>query len=431
MEKTSTPIDLRSIIVSINLNRSPPKNLDDFKSNEFIELVRSSGLIIEDHFFSNQNSISVSHFLTKGKMEELKTLVTDKNIKLVVLDCELSPSQERNLEKSLHARVLDRTGLILDIFASRAESDIGKLQVELAQLSFLSTRLVRGWSHLERQKGGIGLRGPGETQLETDRRLINDRIKQLKKRLDKQHNQKNLNRYSRKKGSNKLVGLVGYTNAGKTSLFNVLTKGSLYVADKLFATLDTTTRKANFKSKAFNTILFSDTVGFISNLPTNLIESFKATLDDLTSADLLIHVIDAADLNIDFKIHQVDSILDDLGVAEIPQIRALNKIDLTNEPCTQLDNNLYPQLKISTKSGEGIDKLKKEISETLFGEVMAGWVHFLPIHAAIRSKLFDSGCIIEEKIDENGCYQSFIEISQNMLKQLEDLENFKDLKPVS
>lgn len=431
MEKTSTPIDLRSIIVSVNLHRSPPKNLDDFKSNEFIELVRSSGLKIEDHFFSNQNTISVSHFLTKGKMEELKTLVTDKNIKLVVLDCELSPSQERNLEKSLHARVLDRTGLILDIFASRAESDIGKLQVELAQLSFLSTRLVRGWSHLERQKGGIGLRGPGETQLETDRRLINDRIKQLKKRLNKQHNQKNLNRYSRKKGTNKLVGLVGYTNAGKTSLFNVLTKSSLYVADKLFATLDTTTRKANFKSKAFNTILFSDTVGFISNLPTNLIESFKATLDDLTSADLLIHVIDAADLNIDFKIHQVDSILDDLGVAEIPQIRALNKIDLTNEPCTQLDNNLYPQLKISTKSGEGINKLKKEISETLFGEVMAGWVHFLPIHAAIRSKLFDSGCIIEEKIDENGCYQSFIEISQNMFKQLEDLENFKDLKPVS
>lgn len=431
MEKTSTPIDLRSIIVSVNLHRSPPKNLDDFKSNEFIELIRSSGLKIEDHFFSNQNSISVSHFLTKGKMEELKTLATEKNIKLVVLDCELSPSQERNLEKSLHARVLDRTGLILDIFASRAESDIGKLQVELAQLSFLSTRLVRGWSHLERQKGGIGLRGPGETQLETDRRLINDRIKQLKKRLNKQHNQKNLNRYSRKKGSNKLVGLVGYTNAGKTSLFNVLTKSSLDVADKLFATLDTTTRKANFKSKAFNTILFSDTVGFISNLPTNLIESFKATLDDLTSADLLIHVIDAADLNIDFKIHQVDSILDDLGVAEIPQIRALNKIDLTNEPCTQLDNNLYPQLKISTKSGEGIDKLKKEISETLFGEVMAGWVHFLPIHAAIRSKLFDSGCIIEEKIDENGCYQSFIEISQNMFKQLEDLENFKDLKPVS
>jgi len=431
LEKTSTPIDLRSIIVSINLHRSPPKNLDDFKSNEFIELIRSSGLKIEDHFFSNQNSISVSHFLTKGKMEELKTLVTEKNIKLVVLDCELSPSQERNLEKSLHARVLDRTGLILDIFASRAESDIGKLQVELAQLSFLSTRLVRGWSHLERQKGGIGLRGPGETQLETDRRLINDRIKQLKKRLNKQHNQKNLNRYSRKKGSNKLVGLVGYTNAGKTSLFNVLTKSSLDVADKLFATLDTTTRKANFKSKAFNTILFSDTVGFISNLPTNLIESFKATLDDLTSADLLIHVIDAADLNIDFKIHQVDSILDDLGVTEIPQIRALNKIDLPNEPCTQLNNNLYPQLKISTKSGEGIDKLKKEISETLFGEVMAGWVHFLPIHAAIRSKLFDSGCIIEEKIDENGCYQSFIEISQNMFKQLEDLENFKDLKPVS
>ena len=253
--------------------------------------------------------MSASHFLTKGKADELKNIVESENIKLVVLDCELSPSHERNLETLLCARVLDRTGLILDIFAARAQSDIGKLQVELAQLSFLSTRLVRGWSHLERQKGGIGLRGPGETQLETDRRLIGNRIKQLKKKLDKQHNQKNLNRYSRKKGSNKLVALVGYTNAGKTSLFNLLTKGGLQAEDKLFATLDTTTRRADFKFKTLETVLFSDTVGFISNLPTKLVESFKATLDDLASADLLIHVIDAADSNRDYKIKEVDLIL--------------------------------------------------------------------------------------------------------------------------
>ena len=180
MEKTSTPADLRAIIMSVDLLRSSPKESNSFNSNEFLDLSNSAGLIIEDHIFSKQNFVSASHFITKGKVEELKTLVAEKDIKLVLLDCELSPSQERNLEIALCARVLDRTGLILDIFATRAQSDIGKLQVELAQLSFLSTRLVRGWSHLERQKGGIGLRGPGETQLETDRRLVGNRIKQLK-----------------------------------------------------------------------------------------------------------------------------------------------------------------------------------------------------------------------------------------------------------
>ena len=431
MEKTSAPADLRAIIVSIDLLRSNQDDLEQFNSNEFIELARSSGLKVEHHIFSKQNFVSASHFLTKGKADELKNIVESEDIKLVVLDCELSPSQERNLEKLLCARVLDRTGLILDIFAARAQSDIGKLQVELAQLSFLSTRLVRGWSHLERQKGGIGLRGPGETQLETDRRLIGNRIKQLKKKLDKQHNQKNLNRYSRKKGNNKLVALVGYTNAGKTSLFNILTKGGLQAEDKLFATLDTTTRRADFKFKTLETVLFSDTVGFISNLPTKLVESFKATLDDLASADLLIHVIDSADLNRDHKIKEVDLILDELGVNSMPQIRALNKVDLIKSEEIWPANNQHPEIKISSETGEGLEDLKSIISESLFGSLLYGWVQFSPIQASVRSKLFDSGCILEEKMNSNGQHQSLVSISQSMLEQFEEIEIFKNLKPFS
>jgi GTP-binding protein HflX len=431
LEKTSAPADLRAIIVSIDLLRSNQDDLEQFNSNEFIELARSSGLKVEHHVFSKQNFVSASHFLTKGKADELKNIVESEDIKLVVLDCELSPSQERNLEKLLCARVLDRTGLILDIFAARAQSDIGKLQVELAQLSFLSTRLVRGWSHLERQKGGIGLRGPGETQLETDRRLIGNRIKQLKKKLDKQHNQKNLNRYSRKKGNNKLVALVGYTNAGKTSLFNILTKGGLQAEDKLFATLDTTTRRADFKFKTLETVLFSDTVGFISNLPTKLVESFKATLDDLASADLLIHVIDSADLNRDHKIKEVDLILDELGVNSMPQIRALNKVDLIKSEEIWPANNQHPEIKISSETGEGLEELKSIISESLFGSLLYGWVQFSPIQASVRSKLFDSGCILEEKMNSNGQHQSLVSISQSMLEQFEEIEIFKNLKPFS
>ena len=430
MEKTSQPKDQRAIIVSIDLLRAHQDHLEQFNSNEFIELAKSSGLKVEHHFFSKQNFVAASHFLSKGKADELRYIVESENIKLVVLDCELSPSQERNLEKLLCARVLDRTGLILDIFAARAQSDIGKLQVELAQLSFLSTRLVRGWSHLERQKGGIGLRGPGETQLETDRRLISNRIKQLKKKLDKQHNQKNLNRYSRKKGNNKLVALVGYTNAGKTSLFNLLTKGGLDAEDKLFATLDTTTRRSNFKFQTLETVLFSDTVGFISNLPTKLVESFKATLDDLASADLLIHVIDAADSNRDIKTKEVDLILDELGVNSMPQIRALNKIDLIKNEEIWPANNLHPEIKISSETGEGLEELKNKVSECLFGNLLHGWVQFSPVQASVRSKLFDSGCIIEEKLDSSGQHQSLVSISQSMLEQFEEIDIFKNLKPI-
>jgi len=398
---------------------------------EFRDLARSAGANVLEEIKGKQELASPRYFIQKGKLEEIKQAVHKNKIGLVIFNHALSPSQERNIESYLKARVLDRTGLILDIFARRAFSHIGKLQVELAQLSFLSTRLVRGWSHLERQKGGIGLRGPGETQLETDRRLIGNRIKQLKKKLDKQHNQKNLNRYSRRKGSNKLVALVGYTNAGKTSLFNMLTKGGLEAEDKLFATLDTTTRRADFKFKTLETVLFSDTVGFISNLPTKLVESFKATLDDLASADLLIHVIDAADLNRDHKIKEVDLILDELGVSSMPQIRALNKIDLIKSEEIWPANNQHAEIKMSSETGEGLEELKNVISESLFGGLLCGWVQFSPIQASVRSKLFDSGCILEEKMDSNGQHQSLVSISQSMLEQFEEIEIFKNLKPLS
>jgi GTP-binding protein HflX len=224
---------------------------------------------------------------------------------------------------------------------------------------------------------------------------------------------------------------VGYTNAGKTSLFNSLTKGGLYAADKLFATLDTTTRKADFKSKNQSTVLFSDTVGFISNLPTKLIESFKATLDDLSSADLLLHVIDAADPETDFKVQQVRRILDDLGVDKIPQIRVLNKSDLIPNNLIKPSSNEHPEIKVSAETGDGLDHLKTQISEMLFGEILTGWICFSPTQSAIRSKLFDSGCIVKEEIDKNGSYQSFVEISKSMLQQFDNLEGANSLKPLS
>ena len=280
----------RQIIVQSDLKKVTDLSnpIDPF--NEFKDLVGSTGANVLKEYHGQQNSLSAKYFLGKGKVDEISEATKKYKADLVIFNHDLSPSQERNLEKELRTRVLDRTGLILDIFASRATSHIGKMQVELAQLNHLSTRLVRGWSHLERQKGGIGLRGPGETQLETDRRLISNRIKSIKKRLEKSHRQKKLNRYARKKGNNHVLALVGYTNAGKTTLFNKLTGSDQYEADQLFATLDTVTRKN--LSPGAGSILFIDTVGFISNLPTALIESFKATLEDLREADLLLHVSD-------------------------------------------------------------------------------------------------------------------------------------------
>ena len=394
---------------------------NDFE--EFQELVNSAGAEIVDKSYSKQSKPSISHFINKGKLEDIKNKVQQTKADLAIVNHQLSASQARNLELYLKIRVIDKTELILDIFASRATTHIGKLQVELAQLNHLSTRLIRGWTHLERQKGGIGLRGPGETQLETDRRLIGHRIKRLKSRLDKAHKQKQLNSYSRKKSRNKLVALVGYTNAGKTTLFNSLTNSKQQAEDKLFATLDSVTRK-NIDPE-LGPILFSDTVGFISQLPTQLIESFKATLDELKSADLLLHVVDASDVDRKQKEVEVNKILTDLNLEEIPQIRINNKCDLVDRFCCKNSlNKTTKEIWISAEKNIAIAELRDLINEELFNGIYKGWVSLESSLGKIRSKLFMMGCINEEKISSTGQIYAHIDIGRDELDRFIGVNGF-------
>jgi GTP-binding protein HflX len=394
--------------------------------NEFKELSLSSGASIVANVTGKLNRPNSSLFLGKGKAEEVRDLVEELCAELVIINHELSPSQERNLETFFGARVLDRTGLILDIFSTRASSHVGKLQVELAQLTHLSTRLVRGWSHLERQKGGIGLRGPGETQLETDRRLVGQRIKTIKKRLDKTHKQKEVNRYSRKKSRNKLAALVGYTNAGKTTLFNALTENSQYAADKPFATLDSVTRKNAIPE--LGPILFSDTVGFISNLPTQLVESFKATLDELRSADLLVHVVDIADEDFRFKMDQVTDLLSDLNLSHIPILRVNNKSDKAGIiDYRSLSKPEAGEVWVSAENSEGLEELIHSINIFLRGGLFKGWVTLEPSLGDLRSELYSSRSVIEETINNLGLIQLSIQIGGDELSELEKIEGFEVL----
>ena len=391
---------------------------------EFCSLVSSCDVKIQEKIKLNQKTPSIKTFLSNGKLENIKAIVIKNDIDLIIINHKLSASQNRNLETLLNKRVIDKTELILDIFASRASSHIGKLQVELAQLNHLATRLIRGWTHLERQKGGIGLRGPGETQLETDRRLIGGRIKKLNQRLEKAHRQRQVNRYSRKKSRNKLVALVGYTNAGKTTLFNKLTESNQIAEDKLFATLDSVTRKN--KNPAHGPILFSDTVGFISNLPTQLIESFKATLDELQSADLLLHVVDISDEDYKVKISEVNKILEDLELSDIPQIVVNNKCDLIQGSKlqslkTRKDNEVF----ISAEIQELFTDLRSKINNQLFNGIYEGWISLENNLGNIRSILFDMGCVEEEKVSSCGKMFANIKIGQEELNQFINLKGFE------
>ncbi len=304
-----------------------------------------------------------AYFAGTGKVEELAALLAQAGAGLVIFNHELSPAQERNLEKKLGCRVIDRVSLILDIFAQRAHSHEGKLQVELAQLEHLATRLVRGWTHLERQKGGIGLRGPGETQLETDRRLLGKRVKVLKDKLARHANQRQVQRRARRRANVLSVSLVGYTNAGKSTLFNALTRAQAYAADQLFATLDTTTRRVFLPSGV--ALVLSDTVGFIRQLPHTLVAAFRATLEEAIQADLLLHVVDAASTTRDAQIAAVNAVLAEIGADHIPQVLVYNKIDLTGgEPRVERDEyGKIERVWISAGQGSGLDLARTALEE--------------------------------------------------------------------
>ncbi|MDH5731085.1 MAG: GTPase HflX, partial [Gammaproteobacteria bacterium] len=326
----------------------------DGDAAEFEELAKSAGVEVLQTIKGSRTVPDAKYFVGKGKAEEIRLSVESQQADVVIFDHALSPAQERNLESLFKCRVLDRTGLILDIFAQRARTFEGKLQVELAQLKHLSTRLVRGWTHLERQKGGIGLRGPGETQLETDRRLLAARIKQINKRLEKVEKQRAQGRKSRQRAQLPTVSLVGYTNAGKSTLFNSLTGADVYSQDQLFATLDPTLRRVNIGDAG--PVILVDTVGFIRDLPHDLVAAFKSTLEETRESDLLLHVIDAADPQREEHIGHVNEVLEEIGADEVVQIQVFNKIDLLDGFQSRLDKNesdVVQRVWLSAVSGDG------------------------------------------------------------------------------
>jgi len=338
---------------------------DDYAETtaELRQLAVSAGLKVAAVLQGRRGRPDPALFAGSGKVEELVGLLTESGASLVIFNHELSPAQQRNLEQQLHCTVIDRVSLILDIFAQRAHSHEGKLQVELAQLEHLATRLVRGWTHLERQKGGIGMRGPGETQLETDRRLLAKRVKVLKDKLHKLAARRDLQRRERRRTNTFSVSIVGYTNAGKSTLFSCLTRTNAYAADRLFATLDTTTRRLHIPDSA--SMVISDTVGFIRQLPHALVAAFRATLEETVQADLLLHIVDAASSVRDAQIAAVNAVLAEIGADRIPQLLVYNKIDLIGiEP--QVEHDEYDRICrvwISAATGTGLDVLKRALAE--------------------------------------------------------------------
>jgi GTP-binding protein HflX len=350
---------MRAVLVGVDFGKG------DFSASieELSLLSQSAGANPMITITCKRSSPDAALFVGSGKADEIAHAIGDAALDIAIFNHALSPAQQRNLERHLKVRVVDRTSLILDIFAQRAHSHEGKIQVELAQLQHLSTRLIRGWTHLERQKGGIGLRGPGETQLETDRRLLGDRVKALKIKMEKLHKQRETQRRSRGRSKTFSVSLVGYTNAGKSTLFNVLTKAGAYAADQLFATLDTTSRRLYLGDAG--SVVISDTVGFIRELPHQLVDAFRATLEETIHADLLLHVVDAnSTVRLD-QIQQVNQVLKEIGADQIPQLLVWNKIDLAGlEPGVEMDEyDKIQRVFVSGHTGVGVDLLRDAIAE--------------------------------------------------------------------
>jgi GTP-binding protein HflX len=387
--------------VLVHVDFSDEQNKEDI--DELQLLVSSAGVNNVGIVTASRNAPDAKFFVGSGKAQEIADTVSALGADVVIFNHALSPSQERNLETLCLCRVLDRTSLILDIFAQRARTHEGKLQVELAQLSHLSTRLIRGWTHLERQKGGIGLRGPGETQLETDRRLLRGRLKTILKRLDKVQKQREQGRRSRKRAEIPTISLVGYTNAGKSTLFNTITDAGVYVADQLFATLDPTLRKIELQEVGHAILV--DTVGFIRHLPHDLVAAFKATLQETQEATILLHVVDYADDQYLENMDQVNQVLQEIGADEVPQLIVCNKIDRLEgvEPKIDRDDEGRPvRVWMSAQQGKGIDLLKNALTECLRQQMVH---HTLAIPASdgkIRGLLYELNCINEQEYSPQG-----------------------------
>jgi GTP-binding protein HflX len=370
---------------------------------EFQELAMSAGADMVAFFCVPSSRLTAKFLIGSGKVEELRDQVKAAEADLVIFNHTLTPSQERNLERAFECRVLDRTGLILDIFAQRARTHEGKLQVELAQLDHMSTRLVRGWTHLERQKGGIGLRGPGETQLETDRRLLRVRIRQIKARLEKVRSQREQARRGRKRADIPSVSLVGYTNAGKSTLFNALTTSEVYAADQLFATLDPTLRRLELDD--LGPIVLADTVGFIRHLPHKLVEAFRATLEESSNSDLLLHVIDAHEPERMAQIEQVQAVLKEIGANELPMLEVYNKLDLLEgvEPQIQRDGDGKPvRVWLSAREGRGLDLLRQAVAELLGEDLFVATLQLPQRLGRLRAQFFALGAVQGEEHDDQG-----------------------------
>ncbi|MEX2366624.1 MAG: ribosome rescue GTPase HflX [Pseudohongiellaceae bacterium] len=392
------------VAILVHIDFGPEQDQGD--PREFEELAISAGSSPAALVTGTPKQINPRFFVGTGKLEEIREAIAFHKAELVLFNHSLTPSQERNLEKSLQCRVIDRTGLILDIFAQRARSYEGKLQVELAQMEHAITRLIRGWTHLDRQKGGIGLRGVGETQLEIDQRLIRSRIKAIHKSLHKVRGQREQSRRSRKRAEITTISLVGYTNAGKSSLFNQLCDSDIYVANQLFATLDSTLRQIQLPD--YGTAILADTVGFISNLPHQLVDAFRATLEETVEANLLLHVVDSNSDQRQYLKEQVDQVLAEIGAHDIPTLLVYNKVDLLEDAFTGIerDENGKPwRVWVSAKTGAGITDLLQAISELLGEDFIEPQLEIKPQQGRLRAKLYNQGMVKAETVDESGMVQ--------------------------
>jgi GTP-binding protein HflX len=407
----------RALLLHIGLNRP---SFDD-EIQEFRALAESAGALVVGEIQARRERPDPKYFVGSGKVDEVGALAKETQAQLILVSQPLRAGQERNLELTLKTRVLDRNGLILDIFAQRAATFEGKLQVELAQHEHLASRLVRGWTHLERQKGGIGLRGPGETQLETDRRLVSRRIRHLKERLERVERQREVSRKERQRADVPTVALVGYTNAGKTTLFNALAGANLVAKDQLFATLDPTVRRLALGGGT--EVLLVDTVGFVRDLPHELVAAFRATLTETREATLLLHVIDAGDPHHEDRQRQVERVLEEIGAAEVPALRVYNKVDRAPPDFVrEFDGAEITKRCVSAITGEGLPALKAAIRERVAGARVAGELRLRPEQSRLRARLFDWHVVRAETVEDDGGSTLDVDLPAQRWRQLREEE---------